>query len=661
MKRSLPLYFIVIAVNYSLNVFGQSALTSKTDTMSYHEKYRPQYHLTPPNGGLIDPTDLVYYDGLYHVNKGLATSPDLINWKIGARKSLSTDSLREMSGSLVIDSMNTSGFGDGSHVPLVAIYSGLRQKTHEQVQCIGYSVDNGEHWTRYINNPVIDIHSTEFRDPQVFWYAPDKKWIMVVALAAERKVRFYQSSNLKEWEFMSDFGPFGAVNGVWECPDFFRLPVMDTPGIFKWVLEVSVQPVGGQYFIGDFDGSRFIADPAFRKFSSPGKVNGKVIFDFENGMEGWKRTGDAFDASPADGPLKGQNAVLGYDGKKLLNSFNGGDKATGSLRSPSFKITKAYLNFLIGGGLYDKGEYVSLIVDNKVVRTQTGTDAEVLSWAGWDVGEFLGKTARIELVDKETGAFGHILFDELVADDKPAVNKPENAHWLDYGPDFYAVRSWVNGPDNADHRVSVAWLGNWQYAFKVPSNPWKGGHTFPRAVKLTRGENNYQLIQNPVSALNKLHQDSVTQVRQILSESPLIIKGISQNSYELSAAFSFTKKSVLKLIVCSGSKNGTVISYDPVDESLHIDRSNSGITGFSPAFPKSYAAPLKLKEGKLKLHLLVDRSSIELFANDGEVTITCQIFPDDKDTGLSLQALKGGVKMDKLIIWNLRSIWPSNQ
>ena len=650
--------FIALLV-FKVAAFAQANKASGGDTITYQEKYRPQYHLTSPQGALFDPTDLVYYDSLYHVNRGVAISPDLVYWKTGKRQSLSTDSVREMSGSLVIDSLNTGGFGNNGQVPQVAVYSGLR-KNGQQIQCIAYSTDKGAHWVRYEKNPVIDIHSTEFRDPQVFWYPKEKKWVMVVALAAERKIRFYGSPNLKDWKLMSDFGPYGAVNGVWECPDLFRLPVSNAPGEFKWVLEVSVQPVGGQYFIGDFDGVTFTADPVFRQIPGLAKPLGDVIFDFENGLPGWTKTGGAFDSSPSEGALAGQNAVFGYYGKRLINSFNKGDKTTGELVSPLFVITRKYLNFLIGGGLYNNAVCANLVVDGKIVRTSTGTDTEVLHWAGWDVSELTGKEARIGLVDHEQGGFGHILFDELLASDTPAENDREKAYWLDYGPDFYAVRSWVNGPAKDDRRVSVAWASSWQYAFKVPTAPWKGGHTFPRSEQIMKDESQYTLLQNPIEEIKTLRTGHFSKHDKIIGPSSWSVDAKNKNSYELVIDCNIAKGAGLELKLCSGVGKGTVITYNAETELLKIDRSRSGITDFSPVFPAVYSAPLKLKNSRLKLHILVDRSLVELFANDGAVNMTCLIFPGEKDTGISLKALRGKVELKSLDLWNLKSIWTSN-
>ena len=89
---------------------------------------------------------------------------------------------------------------------------------------------------------------------------------MVTVLPDQHKVRFFGSPDLKSWTPLSDFGPAGATGGVWECPDLFELPVEGEPGRTRWVLDVDINPGGiaggsaGQYFVGTFDGSRFVDD-----------------------------------------------------------------------------------------------------------------------------------------------------------------------------------------------------------------------------------------------------------------------------------------------------------------------------------------------------------------------------------------------------------------
>ena len=127
---------------------------------------------------------------------------------------------------------------------------------------------------------------------------------MVVVKAIERKVAIYRSANLKQWTHLSDFGPAGAVGGVWECPDLFPLAVDGNPRNVKWVMVVNLNPgsiaggSGGQYFVGDFDGTTFTSDdPA--TYTPPA---GTVLQDFEAPTFGsWTTTGTAFGTGPAAG------------------------------------------------------------------------------------------------------------------------------------------------------------------------------------------------------------------------------------------------------------------------------------------------------------------------------------------------------------------------
>jgi fructan beta-fructosidase len=149
-----------------------------------------------------------------------------------------------------------------------------------------------------------------------------------------------------------------------------------------------------------------------------------VIADFEGKTYGnWKVTGKAFGAVPAKGTLPGQMHVEGYEGKQLVNSFHGGDDATGSITSPEFKIERPWLCFLLGGGNHPGKTCINLIVDGKQVRTASGPNdqpggSERLDWHSWDVKEFAGKSATIEIVDSQKGGWGHINVDHIIQSDK---------------------------------------------------------------------------------------------------------------------------------------------------------------------------------------------------------------------------------------------------
>jgi fructan beta-fructosidase len=149
-----------------------------------------------------------------------------------------------------------------------------------------------------------------------------------------------------------------------------------------------------------------------------------LLADFEGKDYGaWKTTGTAFGAGPARGTLPNQMPVTGFLGKGLVNSFNGGDASTGTLTSPPFKVERKFINFLVGGGQHAGETCINLMVDGKIVRSATGPNdrpggSEELDWHAWDVAEFEGKEAVIEIVDKHTGGWGHINVDHIFQSDR---------------------------------------------------------------------------------------------------------------------------------------------------------------------------------------------------------------------------------------------------
>lgn len=157
-----------------------------------------------------------------------------------------------------------------------------------------------------------------------------------------------------------------------------------------------------------------------------------LLADFEGESYGdWKAEGEAFGSAPARGTLPGQMRVEGYLGKGLVNSFRNGDKSTGTLTSPPFTIQRPNLQFLIGGGGFAGQTCMNLLVEGKVVRTATGPNtaaggSEKLDWQQWNVAEFGGKTATIQIVDAATGGWGHINVDQILQTDRKIPQTLEN-------------------------------------------------------------------------------------------------------------------------------------------------------------------------------------------------------------------------------------------
>lgn len=158
-----------------------------------------------------------------------------------------------------------------------------------------------------------------------------------------------------------------------------------------------------------------------------------LIADFEEETYStWRAEGTAFGTGPAAGTLPNQMQVSGFLGKRLVNSYTGGDASTGILTSAEFKIQKSTILFLIGGGKNPGKTCLNLVVGGQVVRTATGSNdkpggSERLEWHGWDVREFIGTGAMLTIVDTATGGWGHINVDQILQTDRPAPVMLSNA------------------------------------------------------------------------------------------------------------------------------------------------------------------------------------------------------------------------------------------
>ena len=241
------------------------------------EKFRPVYHHTPLYGWMNDANGLVYKDGEYHLyfqynpygskwgnmHWGHSVSKDLVHWEHLA-PAIARDTLGHIfSGSSIVDQENVAGYGAGN---ILAFYTSASDK-NGQIQCLAFSKDNGRTFTKYEKNPILCPADglRDFRDPKVFRYEPEDKWVMIVS--ADKEMRFYDSKNLKDWNYMSSFGEgYGVQPCQFECPDMVELPVDGDLNRKKWALIVNVNPgcyFGGsatQYFTGDFDGKKFSCD-----------------------------------------------------------------------------------------------------------------------------------------------------------------------------------------------------------------------------------------------------------------------------------------------------------------------------------------------------------------------------------------------------------------
>lgn len=274
-KYILLAAIIIICLSILLFLFFHYRNKNINKTIIHENpSYRSIYHFTTPDKWKNDPQKPIFFDGKYHYYylynadypKGngtewrQATSEDLVHWKDeGVAIPKYTNKNGDIwSGSVVVDTKNTAGFGEEA---LVAIATQPSGDGGQQEQFLWYSTDKGKSFKSYSDHPIIPNPGTkDFRDPKIIWDTQTDKWVML--LAEGSKIGFYESHNLKNWNYTGGF--FTKNIGIVECPDFFMLKADD--GRYKWVLGASAngkaagKPNTYAYWIGNYNGKEFTAD-----------------------------------------------------------------------------------------------------------------------------------------------------------------------------------------------------------------------------------------------------------------------------------------------------------------------------------------------------------------------------------------------------------------
>lgn len=270
----------LVAAFPAVAVSAEPAAGDATSSDAYDETLRPQFHFTARRNWLNDPNGLVFFDGKYHLffqhnpsgiewgnmTWGHAVSDDLVHWR-QLEDAIRPDKLGTIfSGSAVVDWKNTAGFQTGYDPALVAMYTAAGGTSPDSqgvkfTQCLAFSNDRGQTWTKYDGNPVVPHIAGDNRDPKVIWHEPTQLWVMALYLD-KNDFALFNSPDLKTWERIDDL----TVPGSIECPDFFELPVVGKSGESKWIFWTA----NGVYLVGEFDGRDFKPEGEPQRFEHGG-------------------------------------------------------------------------------------------------------------------------------------------------------------------------------------------------------------------------------------------------------------------------------------------------------------------------------------------------------------------------------------------------------
>ena len=251
------------------------------------------------------------------------------------------------------------------------------------------------------------------------------------------------------------------------------------------------------------------------------------------------------------------------------------------------------------------------------------------------VGDFDGKTFKAD-----TDAAGNV-----------------STKWLDYGKDHYATVTWSDAPDG--RCVALGWMSNWQYAADVPTMQFRSANTLPREMGLFRAPDGEVYASSaPSPELEALRGKLAAKVKKTTvgrKARSFALPSENGGICEILMDIEASKAKTVNIVFSNSQGEKVVMQYDPAVATLSFDRTQSGITDFSEGFPAVTVTPTHEASGRIALRIFVDRSSMEVFGNDGEFVMTNLVFPRTPYTALSVSAEGGNAKVENLRIYSLKS------
>nr|WP_315203552.1 glycoside hydrolase family 32 protein [uncultured Flavobacterium sp.] len=234
------------------------------------------------------------------------------------------------------------------------------------------------------------------------------------------------------------------------------------------------------------------------------------------------------------------------------------------------------------------------------------------SAAQYFVGDFDGKTFT--------------LADSFAQD----LNKFEGL-WVDYGKDNYAEVTWSNIPDTDGRKLFIGWMSNWEYAMKVPTENWRNSTTVPRELKLINTEGHYRIVSSPVKELDKYISKTIKKDLLTIDKETVIVNNSTIDMSRLDIRFTMTglKEGKYDFILSNKESNEVHFGINKNDKCFYIDRKNASQRTFSDEFAKKISkAPITSDFNSIEVRIIIDKTSIEVFYDNGKTVMTELYFSD---------------------------------
>jgi sucrose-6-phosphate hydrolase SacC (GH32 family) len=210
-----------------------------------------------------------------------------------------------------------------------------------------------------------------------------------------------------------------------------------------------------------------------------------------------------------------------------------------------------------------------------------------------------------------------------------------NVRWLDYGRDNYAGVSFSDIPEQDGRRIYLGWMSNWRYANVVPTDGWRSQMTLPRVLSLTHKGDTLIAKQEPVSELSSYVTDQLAMTARDLTDDVTV--PLFKEAMQIDLELQLDAADQVVITLQSQEDDQLTLTLDAHDEILTLDRSKAGQIDFSPLFKEVQTAPINT--GHIQLSIVLDRSSIELFAGGGTSALTSLVYPHEHFSDLSLTSV----------------------
>ncbi|HYI50054.1 MAG TPA: glycoside hydrolase family 32 protein [Microbacterium sp.] len=234
--------------------------------------------------------------------------------------------------------------------------------------------------------------------------------------------------------------------------------------------------------------------------------------------------------------------------------------------------------------------------------------------------------------------------------------------WLDHGADYYAAVTWddprLPPAERLSARYSIGWMNNWAYAGRFPTEDWQGGSdTIVRSIRLGSDGERTKLFSAPADELHVLEgaPQTIDDVR-LDADSTAELDAPASDAYRLT--FDATRAAgsgEVRVRVMTGDGSVATVGYDFDTQVAFVARDADAVAADMPeAYRAVRTAPVAAPEGRVRLDIVVDVASIEVFAGDGEAALTMATYGSSGERGLQLEAARGGVEITDATVTLLR-------